>query len=80
MFDNLDYPKSLDEELFDTWLEKGRESKIGYTLLIVAWDDFESDFVPIYAETRDKIKELQRPGCREHIIAVYDLYSESRIM
>jgi hypothetical protein len=29
MFSGPDFPKSLDEEVFGSWLEKGRLSKIG---------------------------------------------------
>ncbi len=30
MFNGSDFPKSLDEEVFNLWLENGRQSKIGY--------------------------------------------------
>jgi hypothetical protein len=30
MFEGSDFPKSLDEETFNGWLENGRQSKIGY--------------------------------------------------
>lgn len=84
MFDSPDYPKPLDEELFDAWLEKGRESKIGYEYMLVVWDDGESDYKPAYAESRAHIKELKLSNYgdsveQESVVAVYDLFSEARI-
>lgn len=82
MFDGPDFPKSLDEELFNTWLEKGRSGKIGYKYLLVVWDEYESDYLPVYVENRDEIKKVEKYGTstvRESLIAAYDLYSESRI-
>lgn len=82
MFDGSDFPKSLDEELFDAWLENGRLSKIGYNYLLIVWDALESNYRPVYAESRDKIYKYemyQTSTGRESLIAAYDLYSESRI-
>jgi hypothetical protein len=80
MFDGADFNKSLDEELFDTWLENGRESKLNYTYLLIIWDELESEYRPVYVEGRKEIHEyIPLPG-RELLVAAYDLYSESRIV
>lgn len=83
MFDGQDFPKSLDEEVFNHWLENGRQSKIRYNYLLIVWDEYESSYRPLYAERRDEISEYEpyraSPG-RESLVAAYDLYSESRIM
>lgn len=80
MFEGRDFPKALDEEVFNQWLENGRLSKIGYQYLIILWDDFESAYQPVYVAHRDDIKAYKTPRSRERFIAVYDLYSESRIV
>jgi hypothetical protein len=80
MFDGPGFPKSLDEEIFNLWLEKGRLSKIGYHYLLVVWDEYDSEYQPVYAADRDEIKKQQSAGSRERLIAAYDLYSESRIV
>lgn len=82
MFDGSDFPKSLDEDVFDEWLEKGRQSKISYSILIIVWDAFENDYVPVYTENREelqKYEQYQTATGRESLVAAYDLYSESRI-
>ena len=81
MFDGPEFPKSLDEEVFNLWLENGKLSKIGYNYLLIVWDEYESGYQPVYAEDRDEIKAYQKASnSRERLIAVYDLYSESRII
>ncbi|MBL6448609.1 hypothetical protein JMN32_20020 [Fulvivirga sp. 29W222] len=83
MFDGLDYPKSLDEELFNTWLENGRQSKLSYHYLLIIWDDFESDYQPVYLENRDQLDDYAKHkvlNSRESLVAAYDLYSESRVV
>ena len=80
MFESPDYPKALDEEIFNQWLEKGRSSKIGYSHLLIIWDDYESAYRPVYVAHRDEIKPYREAGSRERLVAAYDLYSESRIM
>jgi hypothetical protein len=82
MFDGRGFPKSLDEEEFNGWLEKGRLSKSGYKFLLVVWDEYESSYRPVYAENRDEISEYhnQTATSRERLVAAYDLYSESRII
>ena len=83
MFDSPDFPKSLDEALFNTWLENGRSSKISYSYLLVIWDEFEAAYLPVYVENRDEINKFEKYGtspARELLVAAYDLYSESRIV
>ncbi|MEL6558771.1 MAG: hypothetical protein AAFQ94_11345 [Bacteroidota bacterium] len=83
MFDGSDFPKSLDEQQFEEWLEEGRESKIGYEYLLIIWDAFEEKYQPVYLENRDKISSYELYGnsvSQESLVAAYDLYSESRIM
>ena len=80
MFDGPDFPKALDEEVFNRWLENGRLSKIGYNYLLVVWDDYESAYQPIYVAHREEIKPYKTSRSRERFIAAYDLYSESRII
>jgi hypothetical protein len=83
MFDGADFPKSLDEEVFNLWLENGRLSKIGYNYLLIIWDEYESNYRPVYAEHRDEMNQYENYKTsvgRESLVAAYDLYSESRIM
>ncbi len=80
MFEGSDYPKALDEEVFNQWLENGRLSKIGYHYLLIVWDDYESAYQPVYVGRRDEIESYQKPSNRERFVAAYDLYSESRIL
>jgi hypothetical protein len=82
MFDGPDFPKSLDEEEFNRWLEKGRLSNLGYHYLLVIWDEYESAYRPVYAERRDEIEQYETYNAStstRQLVAVYDLYSESRI-
>ena len=80
MFENLNYTKSLDEECFESWLEKGRSSNHGYHYLLVVWNMYDEDFQPLYLTNRDKISEFMAiNSTQEILIAAYDLYSESRI-
>ncbi len=80
MFDGPGFPKSLDEEVFNAWLEKGRTSNMGYKYLLIIWDEYESTYQPIYAEHRDEISRYDRsPLSRERLIAAYDLYSEGLV-
>ncbi|HYG02729.1 MAG TPA: hypothetical protein VD927_09800 [Chryseosolibacter sp.] len=80
MFDGAGFPKSLDEEVFNLWLENGRQSKIGYHYLLVVWDEYESAYHPVFVSHRDEIESYQKSASRERLIAAYDLYSESRIV
>ncbi|PIB35296.1 hypothetical protein BFP72_07735 [Reichenbachiella sp. 5M10] len=82
MFDSSYYPKALDESLFESWLEKGRESKIPYSYLLVVWDEREANYQPVYVEQRESIlhyEVYEHSTGNESLVAVYDLYSESRI-
>ncbi|MBT1708850.1 hypothetical protein KK062_11485 [Fulvivirgaceae bacterium PWU5] len=82
MFEGSDFPKSLDEETFNLWLENGRQSKIGYSHLLIVWDEYDSTYHPLYVESREEIEGYQKNNQstgRESLVAVYDLYSESRI-
>lgn len=83
MFDGAGFPKSLDEEVFNLWLENGRQSKSGYNYLLIVWDGYESNYRPVYAEHRDVIDEYEVYGTstgRESLVAAYNLYSESRVV
>lgn len=80
MFETLDFGKSLDENLFDSWLEKGRNSRLGYQYLFIIWDTLEEEFKPLYSETREQLDDLINPvASSEILVAAYDLYSESKI-
>ena len=79
MFESDDR-KSLNEPLFESWLEQGRSSKLGYHYLLVIWDDLDKDYKPAYASNREELYSLiNRADIHESIVAVYDVYSESRI-
>ena len=82
MFDGPDYPKSIKEELFESWLEGGRANVIGYQYLLIIWNVYDEKYAPVYVETREEIGNYELyPNARgpEALIAVYDLYSEGRI-
>jgi hypothetical protein len=82
MFNGPDLPKSLDEGVFNRWLEDGRLKRIGYRYLLIIWDSYEAQYKPVYAERREEIGEYENYSSstsRESLTAVYDLFSESRI-
>ncbi|MEM9857900.1 MAG: hypothetical protein AAF843_11105 [Bacteroidota bacterium] len=82
MFDSPVFPKQLDEEMFQNWLEKGRSSKLSYNYLLIIWSELDKDYVPVYTQNRDEIDKYQLYGesyTSESLIAAYDLFSESRI-
>ncbi|MGB3465635.1 MAG: hypothetical protein WBA74_10205 [Cyclobacteriaceae bacterium] len=82
MFDGPDFPKALEEAVFEEWLEEGRAHKISYQYMLVIWDNFEEKYLPVYLEERKKIKSFEKYGDSvnpETLVAAYDLYSESRI-
>lgn len=82
MFNGPDFPASLEEEVFNEWIEKGKESKLGYHYLLIIWDARESTFIPQYVKERSEFEHYERypaSAAHESLIAVYDLYSESRI-
>lgn len=82
MFEGPDFPKSLNEQTFKTWLEEGRESKMSYAYMVVIWDSYDEDYKPAYLEDREKIDEYESyhgATGRESLVAAYDLFSESRV-
>ena len=82
MFNGPDFPKPLDEDLFNTWLEAGRLDKLGYQYLLVIWDEYDGEYRPSYSRDRDEIEQYEKYKSsvgRESLIAAYDLYSESKI-
>ena len=82
MFEGRDYPKSLSEHQFEAWLEEGRDSAINYEYMLVIWDEFEAMYKAEYVENRTVLSSYPIFGqdiAQETVIAVYDLYSESRI-
>ncbi|TFV93483.1 hypothetical protein E4S40_14635 [Algoriphagus kandeliae] len=83
MFDSPEYPQSLSEDLFEEWLENGRESRIPYAYLLVIWDEIERKYRPVYVEERSQIQSYPRFGQspeNQMLVAAYDLYSESRVV
>lgn len=83
MFDGPNYPQTLDESLFDEWLEKGRAGKIPYAYLLVIWDELDGLYTPVYIEERSEIHKYARYGqAPDHqlLVAAYDLYSETRVI
>ena len=80
MFDGSGFTKSLDEELFDSWLENGRQNKLNPNYLLIIWDEIESEYKPVYLESRDEVNDYKTTPGRELLVAAYDLYSESRIV
>ena len=82
MFDGSEFPKSLEEEDFATWLEDGRASLLSYQYLLIIWDELEAAYQPVYVTQRDQIQTYERyppTSGRESLVAAYDLFSESRI-
>lgn len=83
MFESSDFPRSLDEAVFDSWLELGRRSKIPYGFLLIIWDEIEEEYLPFFAENRSEIEDYEKYGespARQLLVAAYDLYSESRVV
>ena len=83
MFDGPDFPKSLDEDVFESWLEEGRQSKLSYSHLLIVWDELESEYQPVYVEGREQLDgyaERKTAAGHESLVAAYDLYSEARIV
>ena len=82
MFDGPDYPKSLEEDTFNSWLENGRLDKLGHRYLLIIWDVYDAQYRPVYASDHNEIEKYQAYRSavgRESLIAAYDLYSESKI-
>jgi hypothetical protein len=83
MLNGPDFPKPLDENVFSSWLENGRLDKLGYKYLLIIWDEYDAQYKPAYATHRDEFGRYQSYRSsvdRESLIAVYDLYSESKIV
>lgn len=83
MFDSPEYPDSLEESIFESWLEEGRSKKISYAYLLIVWDEIESKYIPVYAEDRNGIQSYEKYGdspARQVLVAAYDLYSESKVV
>lgn len=83
MFNGPDFPKPLDENEFNSWLENGRLDKLGHKYLLIIWDEYDSQYRPVYATHRDEFDryEIYKSSVgRESLIAVYDLYSETKIV
>ncbi len=83
MFEGPDFPKSLDESVFESWFEKGRSSKMPYTYILIVWDELEQHYFPAFVEERSQIQDYEAHGNSFHrqvLVAAYDLYSESRIV
>ena len=83
MFDSPDYPAALDEALFESWFEMGREAKISYAYLLIVWDEIESRYLPVFVESRSEIDSYEKYGTSpvpQLLVAAYDLYSESKVV
>ena len=82
MFDSSDFPQSLSEKTFATWLEEGRQSLLSYQYLLIVWDELDAAYQPVYAEHRDQLEQYESyppTTARESLVAAYHLYSESRV-
>ena len=82
MFESSNYPARLKEDIFESWIESGRSSKIGYRYLLIVWNVYDEQYQPVYVEDREAIGAYERyPDAKgsEALIAAYDLYSEARI-
>ena len=55
MFDGSEFPQSLDEEVFATWLDEGRQSLLSYQYLLILWDELDAAYQPVYVAHRDQI-------------------------
>lgn len=69
---------ALSEDQFEEWLEKGRNHKMGYHFMMLIWNALDKSYFVKYLTDRDDIQNF-RPEAQEEIVAIYDLYSESRI-
>jgi hypothetical protein len=82
MFNSSEYPKPLEESLFNTWLEQGRASRIPYAYLLIIWDELEGEYLPVYVEKRADLMSYEKYGTsptQQLLVAAYDLFSESRV-
>lgn len=82
MFDSPDYPKPLEESLFESWLDRGRQSPIPYAYLLIIWDELDGVYIPVYTQSRSEMSQYpryRRDPDHRGLVAAYDLYSETRI-
>ena len=80
MFETSDR-KPLAESDFESWLEKGRDSQMGYHFLLVIWNELEEAYQPVFVTSRTEIETYQTGiNAQEVLVAVYDVYSESRVL
>lgn len=81
MFEAHRFSKPLDDDQFEAWLQKGRDSKIGYQYLLIVWHILDEEYRPIYFENRTalNVQITAASNITEEIVAAYDLYSESKI-
>ncbi len=80
MFESLGTGKSLDEDVFEAWLEKGRTSHLGYLYLLIVWHAGEEEFHPVFVGDREAIQQYSHDiAGHEQLVAAYDLFSESRV-
>lgn len=70
--------KALSEDQFETWLEKGRDSAIGFHYLLIIWNELDQEYQVQFLTERIQIFEY-KPSTSEALIAAYDLYSGTRI-
>ena len=83
MFDGPNFPKALDESVFEEWLAKGRMSKTPFDYLLVIWDELDRAYIPVYIEERSELNNFARYSqAPDHqlLVAAYDLYSETRVV
>ncbi|MEO9869565.1 hypothetical protein [Ekhidna sp.] len=81
MFENLNFPVTLDENQFDEWLIYGRESKIRYNYLVILWDEMEKDYRPVYLTERKEFeKYTDKRNVNDVLVAGYDLFTESKVL
>lgn len=82
MFENHTKSGSLNEDLLQIWFEKGRNSRIVYKFLLIIWNESDLEFKPLYLENRKELEDYHKgynANDSETLIAVYDVFSESRV-
>lgn len=72
------FNKALKESTFEEWLENGRNSRVGYLIMLIIWSAQDEDYRPVYVSDRNELSGY-RVGPDEVLVAAYDLYSESRL-
>ncbi len=80
MFETQNFKNTLEEDIFDTWLQKGRESRMGYQYMLIVWLVMEEEYKPIYLVNKKDIDQVvDVSNITEVPVAAYDLYSESKV-